>query len=116
MLMLEHKRLDHRRVQLPTGMHPFAVRALGFPGHKQAIRKVQGTPDARWRCSTASARFRRCAWAQSACRPTDAIARFLDKAQPEPALFPADAQRSRRWKRPRPGATRSFRWPRGGSG
>jgi hypothetical protein len=43
MLMLDHKGIAYRRVQLPTGMHPMAVRALGFPGHKAPIRSVEGS-------------------------------------------------------------------------
>jgi glutathione S-transferase len=42
MLMLAHKRIAYRQVRLPTGMHPMAVRALGFPGHKAPIRTVEG--------------------------------------------------------------------------
>ena len=42
MLMLDHKAIAYRRVELITGMHPFAVRMLGFAGHREPIRTVDG--------------------------------------------------------------------------
>ncbi len=69
-LMLEHKGIEHRVVDLVPGTHPAAVRALGFrngtvPALRLNGRRIQGTR---------------------------AISRALDEAQPEPALFPADLQ------------------------
>jgi glutathione S-transferase len=92
-LMLNHKRLSYRRVQLPTGMHPFAVRALGFPGHKQAIRKVEGRTG-RWlamldRLGTVPA----LRYGSQRVQSNRAIARFLDEVEPQAPLFPADARR-----------------------
>jgi glutathione S-transferase len=73
-LMLEHKGIEHRVVDLVPGTHAAAVRALGFrkgtvPALRLDGRRVQGT-----------------------C----AIARALDDAQPDPPLFPADPRRRRR--------------------
>jgi glutathione S-transferase len=70
-LMLQRKGLAYERRDLITAMHIPILKALGFPGRTvPAInsdgRKVQGS------------------------RP---IARFLDELAPEPALFPADAER-----------------------
>ncbi len=42
MLMLAHKRVAYRLVELPTGAHPLLVRVLGFPGHRTPIRDVDG--------------------------------------------------------------------------
>ena len=69
-LMLEHKGIEHKVVNLVPGFHAAAVRALGFrngtvPAVRLEGRRIQGTR---------------------------AIARALDEAQPEPALFPADPQ------------------------
>jgi len=69
-LMLEHKGIDHKVVSLVPGTHPAAVRALGFrngtvPALRLDGRRIQGTR---------------------------AISHALDEAQPEPPLFPADAQ------------------------
>jgi hypothetical protein len=41
-LMLEHKGIAYRRVELLTGAHPFIVRALGFPGQREVMRDVDG--------------------------------------------------------------------------
>lgn len=70
-LMLEHKRLDYRRVHLLPGSHAFVLLALGFdamqvPAMKIDGRRVQGT---RW------------------------ISRALDELVPERPLFPADPER-----------------------
>ena len=67
-LMLEHKGIEHKVVNLVPGIHAAAVRALGFrngtvPAVRLEGRRIQGTR---------------------------AIARALDEVQAEPALFPAD--------------------------
>jgi glutathione S-transferase len=67
-LMLEHKGIRYRHVDLVPGSHAALVRAAGFPrGTVPALRlegrKVQGSR---------------------------AISRALDEAQPEPPLFPPD--------------------------
>jgi glutathione S-transferase len=72
-LMLAHKGIEYRRVNLPPAAHAVIMLGLGFetmtvPGLKVDGRRVQGT------------RY---------------IARFLDELVPEPALFPADPQRRR---------------------
>jgi glutathione S-transferase len=41
-LMLEHKGIPYRRIELPTGLHPLLVRACGFAGHRKPIRTVDG--------------------------------------------------------------------------
>ena len=69
-LMLEHKGVEHKVVNLVPGMHAAGVRALGFrsgtvPALKVDGRRVQGS--------------RR-------------ISQALEEAYPEPRLFPADAQ------------------------
>ena len=72
-LMLAHKGIDYKRINLPPGAHALIMLGLGFdamtvPGLKVGTRRVQGT------------RF---------------IARLLDELVPEPALFPADPERRR---------------------
>ncbi len=95
MLMLEHKQLAYRLVRLPTGMHPFAVRALGFPGHKQAIRKVQGATGRSLALLDRLGTVPALRMGSERVQTNRRIARFLDQIQPEPALFPADPQRRR---------------------
>lgn len=70
-LMLRHKGIAYRRVDLMPMASRFAVRALGFPrpnvpAMKIAGKRVQGSRD---------------------------IARELERLCPEPALFPADPER-----------------------
>ncbi len=94
-LMLEHKRIAHRRVVLPTGPHPMLVRALGFPGHRKPIRSVDGgTPRSLAlldRLGTVPAlRF-----GSERVQTNRAIASFLDRVQPRPSLFPAEPERRR---------------------
>ena len=72
-LMLQHKGIDYRRVDLVTAAHRTVLRAMGFPRKTvPAMRlqgaKVQGTTD---------------------------IARALDALVRSPPLFPADPERRR---------------------
>ena len=72
-LMLEHKGIEYRRVQLLPGSHTFILLALGFqamqvPALKVDGRRISGT---RW------------------------IARALDELAPQRPLFPRDAKRRR---------------------
>lgn len=76
-LMLRHKGLDYRRIDLPTVTHRTLLRALGYPRKTvPAIRldgaKVQGTRE---------------------------IALALDAVVPGPPLFPADPERRREVER-----------------
>ena len=69
-LILDHKRIPYKRTDLMPGIHKAALRALGFPGNtvpamKIDGRKVQGSRE---------------------------IARELDRVQPEPPLYPPDAE------------------------
>ncbi len=80
-LMLDHKGIKAKRVDLPPGVQVVAMRALGFragtvPGLKLDGRRVQGTRE---------------------------IARVLDELVPEPPLFPADPK-------PRAAAAEAERW------
>jgi glutathione S-transferase len=95
MLMLAHKQLNYRLVRLPTGMHPFAVRALGFPGQKQAIRKVQGSTGRSLALLDRFGTVPALRIGSQRVQTNRRIARFLDELQPEPALFPADPQQRR---------------------
>jgi glutathione S-transferase len=66
MLMLEHKGLSWRQVEVPTGFQLPAMRALGFPGGTVPALKLDGT-----RVQT-----------------NREIARFLDELEPDPPLLP----------------------------
>ena len=75
-LMLEHKRIPFKRVDLVTAMHRPSLKLMGFPGKtvpamKADGRKVQGTR---------------------------AISRALDELKPDPPLVPSEAVReAERW-------------------
>lgn len=72
-LMLEHKRIDYRRVHLLPGSHPFMLRVLGFDSMHVPALKIDG---------------RR-------AQGTRRISRALDEIVPERPLFPADPERRR---------------------
>lgn len=67
-LMLEHKGIDHRVVDLMPGLHAPIVRAAGFPGPTVPALRIDGRH----------------------VQGSRAIAQTLDALQPEPPLFPAD--------------------------
>jgi glutathione S-transferase len=72
-LMLEHKRLDHRVINIQPGLPPVVVRLAGFSGITVPALEVDG---------------RR-------VQGSLAISRALDELQPVPALFPEDADHRR---------------------
>ena len=67
LLMLEHKGIEHRVVQVPTVLCRPVLRAMGFPGPTVPAIKIDGR-----RMQT-----------------TRAIARELDEIRPHPPLFPS---------------------------
>jgi glutathione S-transferase len=93
MLLLEHKGIDYRRVEIPTGLQPFVVRLLGFRGREHRAERL-GTAAPRSlaladRLGTVPA----LKMGKQRVSTNRAIARFLDRIQPAPPLFPADPQR-----------------------
>lgn len=69
-LMLEHKGIEYKRVDLMPGIHKGVLKAMRFPGVTVPAIKIDGV-----RLQT-----------------TRKIARELDRIQPEPPLFPADPE------------------------
>jgi glutathione S-transferase len=94
-LMLEHKGILFRRVVLSTGAHPLLVRALGFPGHREPIRSVDGATHGSLalldRLGTVPAL--RCG--SERVQTNVAIAEFLERIESEPRLFPEDTEQRR---------------------
>ena len=72
-LMLRHKRIDHRRIDLMPGLHRVALRAMGFPGLTVPAIRLDGTR----------------------LQGTRTIALALDALVPSPPLFPLDPERRR---------------------
>src|SRR5918998_6595763 len=92
MLMLEHKGVPYRRVDVPTLLHPIASRLHGFSAGGQ--KRVAGSR------RTFAIRFGDLLGTVPALAAdgerlstNHQIARFLDERHPEPPLFPADPER-----------------------
>src|ERR1700684_595696 len=95
MLMLAHKAISFRRVVLPTGAHPLLVRALGFAGHAEPIRSVDGRTHRSLalldRVGTAPARR----YGAERVQTNAAIAQSLDRLRAKPPLYPDEPERRR---------------------
>ena len=93
-LMLEHKRVAYRRVDVVALLHPAAVRLHGFkPGRETRIAGARRPPSLRLgdRLGTVPA----LAADGHHVSTNREIARFLDDHHPEPSLFPADPEQRR---------------------
>jgi glutathione S-transferase len=93
MLMLERKQIAYKRVRLPTGMHPMAVRLLGFPGHKAPIRSVEGRTGRSLAVLDRLGTVPALRYGSHRVQTNRRIARFLESVQSAPPLFPSDAMR-----------------------
>jgi glutathione S-transferase len=94
-LMLEHKQIPYKRVDLWPGMHPMSVRLRGFPG-KGETRMFGDKPPSRGvaigdRFGTVPA----LKLGDERVQTNHAIARRLDEIEPDPPLFPDDPERRR---------------------
>jgi glutathione S-transferase len=90
MLMLDHKGIDYERVELPTALHPFALRVRGFAGNPAPFRELD---DRRHRMLGLADRFGTVPALLAdgqRVKTNREIARFLDRLCPDPPLFPAD--------------------------
>src|SRR6476620_9939834 len=72
-LMLRHKGIDYRRIDLMPGLHQGVLRAMGFPGVTVPAMRIDGTR----------------------LQGTRTIAPALDALLPSPPLFPLDPDRRR---------------------
>jgi glutathione S-transferase len=93
MLMLAHKAIAFRQVVLPTGAHPLLVRALGFAGHAEPIRSVDGATHRSLALLDRFGTVPALRYGRERAQTNHAIARLLDRVRPAPALLPADAER-----------------------
>jgi glutathione S-transferase len=95
MLMLDHKQLPYRRVEVPTLLHPLAVRLHGFDAGGETRRAGSGRP-LPLRVGDHLGTVPALAANGDRISTNHRIARFLDERHPDPPLFPADPeQRSR---------------------
>src|SRR6476620_8339664 len=83
-LMLRHKGIDYRRIDLMPGLHQGVLRAMGFPGVTVPAMRIDGTR----------------------LQGTRTIAPALDALLPSSPLFPLDPIGGAPSRRPRRGGTR----------
>src|SRR4051812_7226257 len=91
MLMLEHKRLPYKRVDIVTLMHPIVVRLHGFDAGGQT-RTAGGRRTLGIRIGDRLGTVPALAANGDRISTNHGIARFLDERHPEPPLFPADPE------------------------
>ena len=90
MLLLEHKGIDYKRVELPTGLHPFALRLVGFSGNREALRDLDGERPHMLSAADRAGTVPSLCIDAKRIKTNRAMARYLDEIQPDPPLFPAD--------------------------
>jgi glutathione S-transferase len=94
MLMLEHKRVPYRRVDVVTLLHPLAARLHGFDAGRET-RSAGGRRPLPLRFGDLLGTVPGLAADGERVSTNRQIARFLDDRHPEPSLFPADAGQRR---------------------
>jgi glutathione S-transferase len=94
MLMLEHKQLPYRRVDIVTLLHPLVVRLHGFDAGGQT-RSAGGRRTFGLRLGDRLGTVPALAANGQRVSTNRQIARFLDDRHPEPSLFPADLEQRR---------------------
>jgi glutathione S-transferase len=92
MLMLEHKQVPYRRVDIVPLMHPVVVRLHGFDAGGQT-RSAGGRRTFAIRLGDRLGTVPALAANGDRISTNHGIARFLDEQHPEPPLFPADPDR-----------------------
>jgi glutathione S-transferase len=91
MLMLEHKQVPYRRVDIVTLLHPVVARLRGFDAGGQR-RTAGGRRPLGLRIGDWLGTVPALAADDHRISTNHAIARFLDERHPEPPLFPADPE------------------------
>jgi glutathione S-transferase len=93
-LMLEHKRLSHRRIDIPTLLHPLVARLYGFDAGGQTRTAGRHRPSG-LRLGDRLGTVPALAADGERISTNHRIARFLDDRHPEPALLPPQPDRRR---------------------
>jgi glutathione S-transferase len=97
MLLMEHKGIEYERVELPSVVHPLALRLRGFKGNPSSFRRIDdrrsgnlmlGTADRMGTVPTLLIDGR-------LVKTNREIARVLEELRPDPPLFPADPDQRR---------------------
>jgi glutathione S-transferase len=92
MLMLEHKGVSYRRVEVPTGLHPLAMRLLGFEGNAAPLRSTGERPNRALGVLDRMGTVPALRIGDERVKTNHAIARFLERHYPDPPLFPVDPE------------------------
>ena len=92
MLMLEHKRVPYRRVDVVTLLHPLVARLRGFDAGGQ-IRVAGTRRPLSLRIGDRLGTVPALAAGRERISTNRGIARFLDARHPQPPLLPADRER-----------------------
>jgi glutathione S-transferase len=92
MLLLDHKGIPYRTVNLPTGLHPTALRILGFSGNNASFRTVDGETNRMLAHANKMGTVPALRIDGQRVKSNRGIARFLDELQPDPPLFPAQPE------------------------
>ena len=93
MLMLEHKGIPYRPVDLPAPLHPLALRLHGFRGNPAPFRDIDGRPHRMLVLADRMGTVPALLLDGNRVMTNRYIARFLDEVQPDPPLFPAESTR-----------------------
>jgi glutathione S-transferase len=92
MLMLDHKSISYRRVDLVPGLHPLSVRLRGFPGSRAPIRSVDGRTHRSLAILDRVGTVPALRLGGERAQTNHHIARLLERVQPDPPLFPIDGR------------------------
>src|SRR5688500_17302001 len=94
MLMLDHKGIEYKAVNLPVGVHPLLVRLRGFPA-SASPRSAGTTRPSALAISDRLGTVPALKLDGERVQSKREIARLLDRHHPEPPLFPAEPERRR---------------------
>ena len=92
MLMLEHKGIEYEVVELPSVLHPVALRLHGFAGNPAPFRKLDGRPNLMVGMADRFGTVPALRVDGHEVKTNNEIARLLDELRPEPPLLPADPE------------------------
>lgn len=93
MLMLEHKDIPYRPVDLHAPLHPLALRLHGFRGNPTSFRDIDGRPHRVLALADRMGTVPALLHHGERVMTNRKIARFLEAVQPDPPLFPAEPDR-----------------------
>jgi glutathione S-transferase len=93
MLLMEHKGIEYERVELPTGLHPFLLRFRGFKREKAPHRNIGGRRPQMLATADRMGTVPALQMNGDRVETNREIARYLERSQPDPPLFPSDTER-----------------------